>query len=84
MKNDVSELFELQQKLLKKRLLITANKCTPDWSEDDIFSVLKSLKNGKCRDPLGLINEIFNPPVAGKDLIISIMLMMPRHCDTCK
>ena len=44
-----------------------SNKSDP-WTEDDIRKVLKSLKNDKCRDPLGLVNEIFKPPTAGDDL----------------
>ena len=28
--------------------------------EEDIVNTLKSLKNGKCKNPLGLVNEIFN------------------------
>ena len=77
-KAENSDLFELQQKLVKKRLLITAHNKTPPWSENDVISALKSLKNGKCRDPLGLINEIFKPEVAGKDLISSLTIIMNK------
>ena len=44
------------------------NKNTKDWTEDELIYTVKKLKNNKSRDPSGLINEIFKPPVAGKDL----------------
>ena len=49
---------------------------SPEWTEEDITETLKSLKNGKCKDPMGLINEIFKPPTAGSDMIQSLLLMM--------
>ena len=77
-KEEYSHLFDLQKLLLEKRLVLTKSDKSPDWTEEDIIAVLKSLKNDKCRDPLGLINEIFKPNVAGVDLIKSITLMMNR------
>ena len=62
--------------------MITSFKKSPEWSVNDVVSVLKSLKNGKCRDPLGLVNELFKPPVAGKDLILSITKMMNKVKDS--
>ena len=83
-KEDNADLFELQQKLLEKRLLITAYDKSPQWTETDVFQVLSSLKNGKCKDPLWMINEIFKPPVAGADLIKSITIMMNLIKDQSK
>ena len=40
--------------------------------------MLKSLKNGKCRDPQGLGNELFKPGVAGKDLQYSLLHMLNK------
>ena len=50
-------------------------KCekSQDWTEEDLIAVLSSLKNGKCRDPLGMINKIFKPPIACRDLVESKM-----------
>ena len=56
--------------------MTSANDKSHDWLEEDVIDVLKSLKNNKCRDPLGLINEIFKPPVAGNDLIKSLTILM--------
>ena len=35
--------------------------------------VLKNLKNGKSRDPHGLINELFKPEVSGIDFQSSLL-----------
>ena len=55
------ELWEMRFEYLK-------GKTTSDWSAADLSKTLKSLKNNKSRDPGGLINEIFKPPVAGENL----------------
>ena len=41
------------------RLNIQSALTFTDWTENDITEVLKSLKNGKCRDLLGMIYEIW-------------------------
>ena len=41
---------------------------------NDLDAVLKYLKNNKSRDPLGNINELFKPSVAGDDLKHGILL----------
>ena len=51
-KEKYSKLFELQKEVLDRRLIITSENKSPDWSEIDVIEVLKSLKNGKSRDPL--------------------------------
>ena len=75
-KQSVVENFELQKALLEKRLVVTEEEDCNEWSEFDVTKVMKSLKNGKSRDPLGLINELFK--VQGSDLIKSLALMMNR------
>ena len=77
-KEDYSEIYKLQQGLLEKRLLISRENKSDEWTEEDILKTLNSLKNGKCKDPLGLINEIFKPPTAGTDMVKSLSLMMNR------
>ena len=71
-------MYESQQGLLEKRLLITKDIKSADWSEEDVMRTLKSLKNGKCKDPLGLVNEIFKPPIAGTDMVQSLLIMMNK------
>ena len=69
-------MSELQDGLLEKRLLTTIDQKSPPWTETDIIDVLKSLKLGKSRDPLGLDNLLFKPPLAGADLVKSLTIMM--------
>ena len=42
----------------------------------DLEKVLKSLKNNKSRDPLGMINEVFKAGCAGADLKISLLELL--------
>ena len=42
-----------------------------DWKMEDLEKVLKSLKNGKARDPHGHVYEIYK--YAGKDLKLSLL-----------
>ena len=60
------ELFDLRREEVKDNLK------TP-WTMEQLVKVLKSLKKGKSRDPLNLINEIFRPEVAGSDLIVALL-----------
>ena len=40
--------------------------------------VLKGLKNNQTRDPNELINEVFKPPIAGKDFKLAILHFMNK------
>ena len=60
------ELFELRKNEVKTKLK------TP-WTMEQLMKVLKSLKKGKARDPLNLVNEIFRPEVAGSDLLLALL-----------
>jgi hypothetical protein len=62
-----------QQNLKKAR----CNK-SPDWTENDVIEVLKNLKKDVARDPLGYANELFNPKVAGDDLVKAITKLVNR------
>ena len=42
---------------MEKRLIVTKTERSENWTENDIIEVVKSLKNGKCQDPLGLISR---------------------------
>ena len=70
------ELLDLQtfkSELWEMKLKQSEAKQTHDWTEDDIDSVLKSLKTNKARDPHGLVNEIFKPGVMGKGMKIALL-----------
>ena len=58
--------------------MITRERKSPDWTISDIIGVLKTLKSNKAKDPLGFCNEIFMIPVAGEDLIKSLVVMMNK------
>ena len=82
-KESYSELSELQESLLRKRLLISRLRKTPQWTEKDVIAVMKALKTNKSKDPHGMINELFKLPNAGADLIKSITVLMNRIKDQC-
>ena len=67
-KPDFTSNYQKKVKLWEMRFDHLKKKVTNDWSEEELTSTLKSLKNNKSRDPNGLINEIFKPPVIGRDL----------------
>ena len=41
---DYEELHDLQSELLQKRMMASKHVQTPDWTEDDVVKVLRSLK----------------------------------------
>ena len=69
------ELFDLRLKLAKKRK-------TPLWKMIDLENALKKLKDGKCRDPEGLVRELFKEEVMGDDLKNSLLIMYNKIKDT--
>ena len=60
--------YEKKMTLWKLRLRSLFNERSGDWSIRNLSDALKSLKNNKTRDPNGFINELFKPPIIGKDL----------------
>ena len=59
------------------------HKKSAQWTLDDLQIVLRTLKLNKCRDPQGLLNEIFKPSVAGHDLQNSILSILNKIKDLC-
>ena len=78
------ELLMKQEELFKLRLELAKLKKTKSWKMSDLEDALKSLKNGKCRDPEGLIREIFKEDVLGENLKKSMLLIYNKIKDTCK
>ena len=72
---DLVEVKNLKEKCFEQVLELCRKTKSKPWSAEDLESVLKSLKNGKCRDPHGLINDIFKPKIAGSDLKQSMLLL---------
>ena len=76
------ELVELQEELFKLRLMNAKDQKSPDWTMNDLDEVLKNLKEGKCRDPEGLIREMFMEEVIGTDLKKSMLILFNKIKDT--
>ena len=51
---------------------------------EDLEAALKELKAGKCRDPEGLIREIFKDEVLGDDLKKSLLILFNKIKETQK
>ena len=64
----IKRLMQLKEENAIRIINITRKVKTEKWSHKELSIVLSKLKNGKCRDPGGLINEIFKPGVIGCDL----------------
>ena len=68
-------LLDTQEELFKMRLEEAKKNKSEDWTMKDLDDSLKALKNGKCRDPDGLVREIFKEEVIGDDLKKSMLTM---------
>ena len=69
------ELKILKEELCMKRIEVSKQNKSKPWTIDDLIEILSSLKNGKSRDPHGLVNEIFKPGVSGIDFQRSFLEM---------
>ena len=73
---------ELEEHKLQREILFDRNiqeardKVTPDWTEKELDTVLKQLKNNKSKDPLDLPNELFKPTNVGSDLKLATLKLM--------
>ena len=72
------ELLEDQEELFKLRLDLSKKVKTKEWSMNDLDKALKGLKTGKCRDPDGLIRELFKEEVIGEDLKKSMLVLFNK------
>ena len=62
MKDELHWLRELKVELCYERIKLSKLTKTNPWNLEDLEKVLKSLKNNKCRDSHGIMNEIFGQP----------------------
>ena len=73
------ELLILEQRKLKlsrMRLLMAKRRKTAPWTLKQMEKAIKSMKNRKCRDAQGLVNEILQPGVAGRDFKMALLSLM--------
>ena len=68
-------LLEYQKELFELRLELAKENKTEPWVIGDLEEAIKSLKNGKCRDPEGIIREIFMEDSMGEDLKQSMLIL---------
>ena len=76
------EFVDLQEELFKLRLEMAKNNKSPQWTMNDLDEALKSLKEGKCRDPEGLIRQLFKEEDMGDDLKKYMLVLFNRSKDT--
>ena len=67
----LEDLKSLKEYLFRLRLKYASQQISDDWSYSDLEKVLKSLKNGKARDPHGHIYELYK--YGGRDLKYSLL-----------
>ena len=65
MKDNLSHLQTEKEELCSRRLEAARRNKSEPWTMDSLDAVLDHLKKNKSRDPLGYVNEIFNPEAAG-------------------
>ena len=73
------ELVTLGQRKLvlsNMRLKKARKRKTKPWTLKEMEKAITSLKNKKCRDAQGLINEILKPGVAGHDFKVSLLSLL--------
>jgi hypothetical protein len=75
MKEDYLDIYFLKTDLWQSRLENIKEVKTPPWKMADLEAVLKSLKNNKCMDPNGMINEVFKEGCIGSDLKEALLIM---------
>ena len=75
---DFKRLGVLKMKLAQMRLKICRKRKSPPWTMIHMNKAIKSMKNNKCRDPEGLINELMKQGVAGSDFKLSLLWLMNK------
>ena len=70
---EINHIMEIKKENAKRIINIARKVKTPPWTAEELSTVLKSLKNNKCRDPNSMINELFKPGVIGSDLQIALL-----------
>ena len=75
---EYEEYFDTQEELFRLRLELAKNQKTKPWVMSDLENALKQLKSGKCRDPEGLIREIFMLENIGEDLKQSLLVLLNK------
>ena len=71
---DYAEIKDVKEYLCQLRLEITRNDDYEPWMLDDLKAAISKLKNGKCRDPHGHINELYhNLGIKGLEALLALL-----------
>ena len=68
---DLQDLKDLKEYLFNLRVKYASKRISEDWKIEELEKVLKSLKNGKARDPHGHVYELYK--YGGNDLKNSLL-----------
>ena len=72
---EYTQMKEHKEYLYNLRLKLSKTRKSPDWTPSDMKKVMKKLKVNKATDPVGLVNELFKPGVAGSDVVDSVLTL---------
>ena len=75
-KPEFEGIQKLKEELWDMRYIQLKRLNSRPWTILDLKTVCKELKNNQCRDPNGLISEIFKDEVAGIDLQAAVLSLM--------
>ena len=67
MKPELSVMYKMKMELFSLRFEVSSNIKSKNWSANDLFQVLKRLKENKSSDSHGLIYELFKPEIIVED-----------------
>ena len=68
-------ILNYQKELFDLRLELAKEDKTDPWVMEDLNDAIKSLKRGKCRDPEGIIREVFMDGSMREDLKKSMLIL---------
>ena len=70
--------LDIQNELFKLRLELAKQAKSAPWKMSDLDDAIKDLKTGKCRDPEGLIRELFKDDSLGDNLKSSLLILLNK------
>ena len=79
---NLKSMEKAKVKLTRLRLKISTTRKSPPWTMKNMDKAIRAMKNNKCRDPEGLINELLKEGVAGKDFKMSLLSLLNETKNT--
>ena len=75
---DMIAMRKRKNRIFKLKMSLAERRESLDWNMKDLDRALSKLKNNKCRDYEGYINEIFKKGVIGIDLKKSLLVLFNK------